>query len=445
MIFFEDQRRPGETFLRDLDEQCDRLLPFATCLGIVVWLPYITLDSHLHPGQPAIVWLRLGFSALSAICLLIRALFSFPFRGLVVGTLFLSYLQISCGILTGLASADPIYVGGYVFVIMILPVTPVPRSILISLLAISVGSFVLTLSLVGFPAESMRTAYSRSDLIASLVVSSFLIYAVGSWRMRSWTRSRLLLEAGDREAELRAKAESGFRDAEALARQLQQKLGEKEKMAAIGDMAAGIVHDLKNPVSVIQGAVEMACDPLTTQDERGRLHAMVDAETERILSLVQDLLDFSRGGVQVSKEPVQVDQYISRVRTAIGPLFEGRDVQCRVTCQYPGEARFDPNRFLRVIMNISANAADVLRSGGHFDIDVCRNNGSLRFTLSDNGPGIPESIRATLFEPFITHGKSNGTGLGMAIAKSMVEAHGGVIKFETETGKGTQFTIEVPV
>ncbi len=223
-----------------------------------------------------------------------------------------------------------------------------------------------------------------------------------------------------------------------------EKLVEKEQMATIGDMAAGIVHDLKNPVGIIKGSVELADDDSLGRAERRSMLQIIGQEADRMLALVQDLLDFSRGSLSITKQRTECTAYLARVQAVIAPIFAGRDIRVSVTASYSGELRIDPDRFLRVLVNLAGNAADALAAGGSFAIEAGRQNGHITFTLSDTGPGIPEKIRETLFEPFVTYGKAHGTGLGMAIAKSMVEAHGGTISFETETGKGTTFTIEVP-
>ena len=106
----------------------------------------------------------------------------------------------------------------------------------------------------------------------------------------------------------------------------------------------------------------------------------------------------------------------------------------------------DPDRFLRVLQNLVSNAREVLTPyrNGVVSLSARRERDSAVILLSDNGPGIPKEIRSTLFEPFVSHGKPNGTGLGLAIAKAVVEAHHGVIDFETSR-KGTTFVIHLPL
>lgn len=225
---------------------------------------------------------------------------------------------------------------------------------------------------------------------------------------------------------------------------LRDRLASHEKMATIGDMAAGIVHDLKNPVAIMKGCVEMADDDSIGRSQRREYLEIIAHEGDRMLSLVQDLLDFSQGSVSIRKQMIGGGPYLERVRRAIAPNFQTKGIELIVSGAPEFSVNVDPDRFLRVIMNIAGNAADVLCAGGRFEIGLEDCHERSRFILRDNGPGIPEAIHDSLFEPFVTSGKSHGTGLGMAIARSIVQAHGGRISFETQAGQGTTFTIELP-
>jgi signal transduction histidine kinase len=104
----------------------------------------------------------------------------------------------------------------------------------------------------------------------------------------------------------------------------------------------------------------------------------------------------------------------------------------------------DETKMRRALYNIASNARDAMEDGGSLTITTHSMNNTVEFRLSDTGPGIPQEIRDTLFEPFVTHGKPTGTGLGLAIAKKTIEDHGGEICVESEPGKGATFIISVP-
>jgi signal transduction histidine kinase len=106
----------------------------------------------------------------------------------------------------------------------------------------------------------------------------------------------------------------------------------------------------------------------------------------------------------------------------------------------------DENKLIRVLQNLASNAIEAFNgSGGKIEIAIAANGAWAEIQLTDNGPGIPEAIRTRLFEAFVTYGKQSGTGLGTAIAKSIIDAHGGTIDFQSQLGEGTKFYIRLPL
>ncbi|MBL8022620.1 MAG: sensor histidine kinase [Leptospirales bacterium] len=225
---------------------------------------------------------------------------------------------------------------------------------------------------------------------------------------------------------------------------LEKELVAQQRMAAVGSMAAGIAHDFKNPIGVIMGLAEMAEDDSISRDERLEYLRIIGQESKRLASMVQDVMDYSRGSMTTEKKAVDLAEYLVNAERSLKPYFADKGVHFEIKRECAGQIAIDPDRFLRVLINIAGNAADVLSREGRFHIRVRQDGAFVVFELEDNGPGIPESIRSTLFEPFVTLGKSHGTGLGMAITKSMVEAHGGRISFTTQAGIGTRFVIAIP-
>jgi len=122
------------------------------------------------------------------------------------------------------------------------------------------------------------------------------------------------------------------------------------------------------------------------------------------------------------------------------------DRQYTVRVRYPEEARasVDAPRMLRVLHNLLANSLDAMRGGGLLDIRCGRVNGSCQLSVRDSGCGMPENVRRRVFEPFFTHGKAQGTGLGMAIVQRIVEEHGGSVRVDSAPGEGTTVTLALP-
>jgi len=224
---------------------------------------------------------------------------------------------------------------------------------------------------------------------------------------------------------------------------------ESKRLAGLGSMAATIVHDLKNPIGTIKGCAEMADDEDLDRDSRKEFLNIIQDEADRLSTLAHEILEFSRGAIDLHIEAVDAQKYMDSNLKSLAPLFEEDEIELSYQIDHDGVIHIDADRMRRVLLNLSTNAIDAMKNAGlekpAFGIRLHSEDGFAVFTLADNGPGIPEEIRATLFEPFVTHGKSKGTGLGMAIVKKIVEEHGGTIRFETETGKGTTFFIELQV
>jgi len=271
----------------------------------------------------------------------------------------------------------------------------------------------------------------------------------------------IFLSAKDRADDLVAGFDSGGNDyitkpvsgPELLARvgtharltHIQSEAVRQEKLAAIGQMAAGIVHDFKNSIGVIKGYAEMlAEDDIEDRDEAAEFATTIASEADRISSMAYEILEFSRGQVSLNREDVSVEAFLGEVKAAIGPLFDRKGLDVMIADPPDARVSIDTRRMVRAFTNIAGNAADALAAGGRFSLGVRRAGDRIEFSLTDTGSGIPEEIRETLFDPFVTHGKAGGTGLGMALVKSTIEAHDGTIRFETATGEGTTFFVSLP-
>jgi signal transduction histidine kinase len=217
----------------------------------------------------------------------------------------------------------------------------------------------------------------------------------------------------------------------------------EERLATIGQLLSGVMHDLRNPMTVISGYTQLMA---LEQDaaERQRTCALLLKQFELVNAMTREVLDFARGKVEVLRRKVLVNVFVDEVAEALRRELEPAGVELRVRLSYGGAARFDEVKLRRAVVNVARNAAQAMPRGGRFSLHVSRRGERLVFRMSDTGPGIPEEIRSRLFQSFATHGKEEGTGLGLAIVKRIAEEHGGTVECRTRSGRGTTFILSIP-
>jgi signal transduction histidine kinase len=172
---------------------------------------------------------------------------------------------------------------------------------------------------------------------------------------------------------------------------------------------------------------------------------MMDNAVDGMLAMTQELLDYARGHSELTCETVTIWRLLDELNTQSLCLLPGKNVQFAKDIRYDGDIRVDFARFVRVLCNLIKNACEAMPQGGILTIATGLIDREVVIRISDTGIGIPPEILQRVFEPFVTHGKSHGTGLGMAIAKSIVTAHEGKISVTSVHGKGTTVEILLPV
>ncbi len=217
-----------------------------------------------------------------------------------------------------------------------------------------------------------------------------------------------------------------------------------QRLATIGQMLTGVVHDLKNPIAVISGNVQL----MARADDAAKREEYADSikkQFKHLNQMTRELLAFARGDTDITVEEVELGEFFAELCELLHHELSDTDVEFDTRLDYQGTARFDAGKMKRAIVNLARNAAEAMPDGGRFEMAVARDDGdTLLFSFRDTGDGIPEGIRSTLFDSFVTSGKTHGTGLGLAIVKKIVDEHGGSITFETEVGEGTTFFIRLP-
>jgi len=229
---------------------------------------------------------------------------------------------------------------------------------------------------------------------------------------------------------------------------LQKELIRSERMAAVGQLAAGLSHEIDNPIGIILGFAELMYEDFPEGDPRREDLATIIEESRRCKRIVRGLLDFSRPPA-LGVVPTDVNDVVSdTVQAAISQrMFKGITVELSLADSMP-RIPADPDRLRQVFMNLLLNAAQAMPEGGRVDVltDYDKNVSAVRVVLADNGPGIPPEDIDRVFEPFFTTKRpGEGTGLGLAICQRLLEEQGGTIGVESRQGEGARFTVTLPL
>jgi len=217
-----------------------------------------------------------------------------------------------------------------------------------------------------------------------------------------------------------------------------------ERMSAIGNMAATIIHDIKNPMGIIQGYSEIMAEPDTSLEEREEYAQVIKNEIGRFVAMTEELLEFARGGEsRLNIEAVTVSDFIKSITPFLERDFAEKNIVLETFLEYNPTIDIDFQKFQRVLFNIAGNAREAMPEGGKLTIRSFREGEKVALSIHDTGIGIPGNLVKKIFSPFVTHGKAKGTGLGLAIVKKIVEDHKGNIAVTSEEGSGTEFTIKL--
>jgi signal transduction histidine kinase len=215
----------------------------------------------------------------------------------------------------------------------------------------------------------------------------------------------------------------------------------KDRLASIGRMLAGVLHDLKTPMTIISGYAQL----MASTEEPGQREAYVDQilrQFDIMSGMTREVLAFARGDRDIFIRKVYLHQFLEEVGTQLRAALAGRNVDLEVVGGYDGVAFLDHNKMLRVLHNLARNAADAMPGGGRFRVATGVDDEHVTIEATDTGPGIPAEVRDRLFALFAS-GRRGGTGLGLAIVKKIVDDHGGRIDWTTGP-EGTTFRIRLP-
>jgi signal transduction histidine kinase len=226
-------------------------------------------------------------------------------------------------------------------------------------------------------------------------------------------------------------------------RQAREDLIRQERISTIGRLSGSIVHDLRNPLAAIYGGAEMLVDADLPPSHVKRLAGNIYRASRRIQELLQDLLNVSRGR-SGALEVCRLREVASAACDSLAAMAAAQGVNIELSIPAEIEAPMERSRMERAFVNLIANSLEAMPEGGTVRISAKLEDGSAVVHVEDNGPGIPPEIRSQLFQPFVSAGKRNGLGLGLALSRQTVLEHGGDMWVESASGRGARFSFRLP-
>lgn len=228
-------------------------------------------------------------------------------------------------------------------------------------------------------------------------------------------------------------------------REAQEELLRAERLSNLGKFSSLILHDIRNPISILKSYGEMIA--MTADDpDKTREHALkIVREADRLNFIASELLDYSRGEIRLNMSVMTISALFEKLRGYLSDRYASRNLQMKFTTDVATPVILDEERMLRVLINLAENARKAMGQGGTLSVSVTKEADTLIFTVKDNGEGMAPDVLKRIFEPFYSSSKSGGTGLGMVIVKNIVEAHHGILDVHSAPGKGTTITMRLPL
>jgi two-component system, NtrC family, sensor histidine kinase HydH len=234
-----------------------------------------------------------------------------------------------------------------------------------------------------------------------------------------------------------------IRDVTAI-RQMEKEVTRSRHLNSIGSLAAGVAHEIRNPLSSIKGFAVYFKERLSGNKEDEQTADVVIAETERLNRVISQLIEFARP-LELKKEKVKFVELVEHTIKLIASDTQKNKISVEIdTAADLPEIEIDPDKIKQVLLNIFLNSLAALKEGGTLRIELSPGMDNLTVTISDNGAGIEKMDLPKIYDPYFTS-KPAGTGLGLAVVQKIMEAHGGKINVESTAGKGTKVFLYFPL
>jgi signal transduction histidine kinase len=306
-----------------------------------------------------------------------------------------------------------------------------------------VGLVIFGILVVFVAAISDLAAMVRGTQHAPVLTHSFSVYGFLVGLSLLMRYRRLVVGYASTESSLHARTEE-LRKSHADLEQIQRELSSKKQLAAVGELAAAIAHEVRNPLAIIVNAVAGLRRPSLQEQDRHTLLGIVDEETARLNRLVSDLLRFARP-VSIRRSSVALAELVRRAE-----LNRGSEHRFEISIPEDPELRTvqaDANLLRLVFDNLVGNACQAMPEGGTVKIIVgegrLNEKRCVKIEIIDHGHGMDESVLKRAVDPFFTT-RPSGTGLGLPIVQRIVQAHGGVLQMESEPQQGTTARLLLP-
>jgi len=291
--------------------------------------------------------------------------------------------------------------------------------------------------------------------LGAVLIGSVLVYFIGSTFTRPLERlvdGVRALGKGDYAfpLEIRKDGEVGevtkaFAGMRESLQHAQQRLLHSERLATIGIMASSISHDLRHPLTAVLANAEFLAEPNLSPRQREELYLEIRVAVHRLTDLIDSLLELSRPAESLNLTETTIEHSVSRAIELIHAHPEFQKITLVIASSGVHHAMCDPRKMERVFYNLLLNSCQAVQTkGGHVSVTVENSGSHLEIRVTDDGPGLDMSIRDKVFHPFVSHGKENGTGLGLTIAEKIVQDHSGELQVEQSAPGCTVMRITLP-
>jgi signal transduction histidine kinase len=229
---------------------------------------------------------------------------------------------------------------------------------------------------------------------------------------------------------------------------LERRARESERLAELGTLTGGLAHEIKNPLSTVQLNLQLLSEELDPRDsnQQRMVHRLgvVQRETGRLREILDDFLRYA-GKMELDRKPTDLNELLEELVDFFSPQAQLQRVQLRLRRdEGPLIANVDPKFIKQAVLNLMLNGVQAMPNGGELILSATSADGRARIDVIDTGGGVPDDAVQNIFKAYYST-KRGGTGLGLAISQRIAREHGGSLKAESEPGKGSDFSLTVPI